>query len=318
MAIFQALTHGIYCIDSGYIQNQYCAIYLLIEGDEVAIIETGTSHTIDRVLSLLDNLRITPEQIKYVIPTHIHLDHVGGASGMMTLFGQARLIIHPRGARHVIDPTKLISGSISVYGESVFNRLYGDIKAIDESRIDIAEDRDSFSLGNRELIFIDTPGHARHHFCIYDAGSNGIFTGDTFGLSYPPIKNRPHGLMPSSSPVHFDADAMLTSIDRLLEFKPDSMYLTHFGQIDHPAEKASDLRQWVFDFVDLCEKIKPVDDASTVALEDALRQMAVDKLGNSVDISTDELLTLLSTDIKLDAQGLAIWWQARSEEYNPA
>ena len=312
MANYQVLSNGIYCIDSGYFQHQYCAIYLLKEGDEVAIIETGTNHTIDRVLSVLDALDIPHEQIKYVIPTHIHLDHVGGASGMMALFRQARLIIHPRGARHVIDPTKLIAGSISVYGEALFNRLYGDIKAIDESRVDIADDLDSFSLGNRELVFIDTPGHARHHFCIYDARSNGIFTGDTFGLSYPVMKNQRHGLMPSSSPVHFDADALMTSIDRLMEFKPDYMYLTHFGQIDQPAEKVTDLKQWVFDFVDLCENINPVDEASTVTLENALRQMTIDKLGNAVNASADELLALLSSDIKLDAKGLAIWWQARS------
>ncbi len=312
MTNYQVLSSGIYCVDSGYIRNQCCAIYLLREGDEVAIIETGTNHTIDRVLSVLDELDIAHEQIKYVIPTHIHLDHVGGASGMMALFQQARLIIHPRGARHVIDPTKLIASSISVYGETLFNRLYGVIKAIDESRVDIANDLDSFLLGKRELVFIDTPGHARHHFCIYDARSNGIFTGDTFGLSYPAIKNQRHGLMPSSSPVHFDADALITSIDRLLEFKPDTMYLTHFGQIEQPAEKAADLKQWVFDFVDLCENIKPVDEAGTVTLENSLRQMTVEKLGNSVNGGSDELLALLSPDIKLDAQGLAIWWQAQS------
>ncbi len=312
MTNYQVLSNGIYCIDSGYVQGQYCAIYILKEGDEVAIIETGTNHTIDRVLSVLDALNIAHEQIKYVIPTHIHLDHVGGASGMMALFHQARLIIHPRGARHVVDPTKLIAGSISVYGEALFNHLYGYIDAIDESRVDIAEDLDNFSLGNRELLFIDTPGHARHHFCIYDARSKGIFTGDTFGISYPAMKNLPHGLMPSSTPVHFDADALLTSIDYLLEFKPDTMYLTHFGRIERPREQASDLKQWIYDFVDLCENIKPVDEASTVTLENALRQMTVDKLGSSVNGSTAELLSLLSTDIKLDAQGLAIWWQARS------
>ena len=312
MANFQVLANGIYCIDSGYVQNQYCAIYLLKEGEEVAIIETGTNHTIDRVLSVLSELGINHEQIRYVIPTHIHLDHVGGASKMMALFERARLIIHPRGARHVIDPGKLIEGSIGVYGEAVFRRLYGDIKAIDESRVDVAADLDTFSLGNRELIFIDTPGHARHHFCIYDAKSNGIFTGDTFGLSYPVMKNQRHGLMPSSSPVHFDADALLNSIDRLLAYKPDFMYLTHFGQIDQPAEKTADLKQWIYDFVELCEDIKPVDQATTTILEQSLRQMTIDKLGESVGCSPDELLALLSTDIRLDAQGLAIWWQART------
>ena len=312
MAGYQALGHGIYCIDSGYVQSEYAAIYLLKEGDEVAIIETGTFHTIPRVLEVLSGLDIKHSQVKFVIPTHIHLDHAGGASGMMELFTQARLLIHPRGARHMIDPSRLIAGSEAVYGRGTFKRLYGDIKAIDEDRIDIANDLDVYSLGNRELVFIDTPGHAKHHFCIYDANSKGIFTGDTFGLSYPPLKNRAHGLIPTSSPVDFNPEAMLNSIDRLLDYQPEHMYLTHFGQIDHPENKIADFKQWISDYLVFCERINPVDKATTHALELALRDMTVEKLGPTAGCSEEDLLALLSTDIKLNAQGLAIWWQARN------
>ncbi|MCP4430867.1 MAG: MBL fold metallo-hydrolase [Gammaproteobacteria bacterium] len=310
MPCYEEYAHGIYCIDSGYVQDQYCAIYLLIEGDEVAIIETGTNHTVERVLSVLSELDINRQQIKYVIPTHIHLDHVGGASAMMALFPQARLIIHPRGARHVIDPLKLIEGSIAVYGDTMFRRLYGDIHPIEENRVDIAEDLSTFLIGQRELVFIDTPGHARHHFCIYDTKSNGIFCGDTFGISYPAMKHLPHGLMPSSSPVHFDAKALLQSIDRLIEYRPDYVYLTHFGRIENPVTKAISLKQWIIDTVDVCRTINPIDQNSTDKLEKSLREMAINKFGGNLDGNIDQILKVLSTDIRLNARGLAIWWQA--------
>lgn len=310
MAYFEKYDNEVYRIDSGYMQDQFCAIYLVKEGDEVAIIETGTNHTVDRVLSVLSALGIDNQQIKYVIPTHIHLDHVGGASAMMNLFPQARLIIHPRGARHVIDPAKLVAGSIAVYGEDLFNRLYGEIRPIDENRIDIAGDLDVYKLGQRELLFIDTPGHARHHFCVYDAKSNGIFSGDTFGISYPAMKNLPNGLMPSTTPVQFDADALIESIDRLTSYKPDYVYLTHFGRLENPVTKAENLKQWIVDIVDVCKTVNPVDKLGTEKLEQSLRELAVNKISTDQDIDIEQIIKVLSTDIRLNAQGLAVWWQA--------
>lgn len=310
MAKYQDLSNGIYCIDSGYIQPEYAAIYLIREADEIAIIETGTFHSIPNVLALMADLGIDKKQIKYVIPTHIHLDHAGGVSAMMDLFEQARLIVHPRGARHMIDPSRLVAGSIAVYGEEPFKRLYGEIKPVDEARVDIASDLDIYSLAGRELVFIDTPGHAKHHFCIYDAKSKGIFTGDTFGLSYPMFKDLPHGLIPTSSPVDFDPEALINSVDRLLDYQPERLYLTHFGEVDQPQDKIADFKLWVKDYLVLCEKYNPVNEASTIELEQALRQMTVDKLADKIEDSEDELLALMSSDIRLSAKGLSIWWKA--------
>lgn len=313
MPNYQDLSHGIYCVDSGYIQPKFAAIYLIREADEVAIIETGTFQSIPNVLALMADLGISNDQIKYVIPTHIHLDHAGGVSAMMDLFEQARLIVHPRGARHMIDPTRLVAGSMAVYGEEPFKQLYGEIKPVDETRVDIANDLDVYSLVERELVFIDTPGHAKHHFCIYDEKSKGIFTGDTFGLSYPVFKDLPHGLIPTSSPVDFDPEALVKSVDRLLDYQPERMYLTHFGEVDQPQDKIGDFKLWVADYLMLCETYNPVDEASTKALEQALRRMTVDKLAGSIECSEDDLLALMSSDIRLSAQGLAIWWKANHD-----
>ena len=127
-------------MDAAHVRDKLDSIYLLQQDDEVAIIDTGTQHSLDNVQTTLAQLGIDNSQIKYVIPTHIHLDHAGGSSAMMQLFEQARLIVHPRGARHMIDPQRLIEGTIAVYGESLFRKLYGEIKPIEKGRVDIAED----------------------------------------------------------------------------------------------------------------------------------------------------------------------------------
>lgn len=310
MAVYHALQHGIHCVDAAHVRDKLASIYILQQGQEVAIIDTGSHHSLGNVQTTLAQLGIHPSQVKYVIPTHIHLDHAGGASTMMGLFEQARLIIHPRGARHMIDPSRLIEGSMSVYGKSKFLQLYGQIRPIDENRIDIAEDLDCFHLEAREILFIDTPGHARHHFCIYDDQSQGIFTGDTFGLAYPPVKHHPYGLVPTSSPVQFDPEAMISSIDRLLTYQPERMYLTHFGAIDKPAERSVGLKYWVAEYLKLCERLDPQSAESERQLEIEMRDMIFSKLLDDPSLSRDELAYLLNSDIKLNSQGLAIWWRS--------
>ncbi len=310
MPIYDSLHAGIHCVDAAHVRDQLASIYLLQQGDEVVVIDTGTRYSLENVQTALTQLGIDNSQIKYVIPTHIHLDHAGGAGAMMQLFSQARLIIHPRGARHMIDPDKLVEGSMAVYGESVFRQLYGEIIPIEKDRVDIAEDLDCYYLGTRALLFIDTPGHARHHFCIYDNQSQGIFTGDTFGLAYPPLKHHPHGLIPTSSPVQFDPEAMFNSIDRLLGYQPEWMYLTHYGAIDRPAERSLGLKQWISDYVELCQRINPLDSEGEQQLEDEMRNMIFSRLSHDGGLNQDKLAYLLNTDIKLNSQGLAIWWKS--------
>jgi len=252
MAEFAALEHGIYCIDALYVKPQVASIYLLQAADEVAIVETGTYYSVANVVATLNELGIAKSQVRYVIPTHVHLDHAGGAGEMMKQFDQASLIIHPRGAQHMIDPQKLIAGTIGVYGEEKFNRLYGSIEPVPEARVVIAPDLARFEVGKRELIFIDTPGHARHHFCIYDQVSNGVFSGDTFGISYPPMKQLPRGLIPTTPPVQFDPAALHESISRIMSYQPARLYLTHYGEFSNPAAQVSSFNQWIDAYVDLC------------------------------------------------------------------
>ncbi|MGD2172356.1 MAG: MBL fold metallo-hydrolase [Gammaproteobacteria bacterium] len=305
MAEFEDLGHGVYCIDALYIQPRVASIYLLREGDEAAIIETGTSHSLDNVLATLDALEIPGSQIKYVIPTHVHLDHAGGASKMMREFSAASLVIHPRGARHMADPGILIAGTVAVYGQEKFERLYGRIEPIDEARILIAEDLARFSLNSRELLFLDTPGHAPHHFCIYDETSSGVFTGDTFGLSYDAMKDLPRGLVPTTPPTQFDPPALHQSIARIIAYRPQRLYLTHYGKFDDPEKQIPSFDRWIDTYVEICERLQPEDEAGARELESELTRAVLAEF----ESRRDEVARVLKMDLHLNAQGLAYWWR---------
>jgi glyoxylase-like metal-dependent hydrolase (beta-lactamase superfamily II) len=306
MAEFDALGHGIYCIDALYIEPRVASIYLLREGDESAIVETGTSHSLANVLATLETLEIPPAEIKYVIPTHVHLDHAGGASAMMRAFDQASLIVHPRGARHMADPGKLVAGTVAVYGQQKFDRLYGRIEAIDEQRILVAGDLDRYSLNSRELMFLDTPGHARHHFCIVDDVSSGVFTGDTFGLSYDAMKGLSRGLLPTTPPTQFDPPALRDSVARIADYAPQRLYLTHFGEFDDPVAQLQSFDRWIDCYVEICERLQPDDEAAERELENELTRAVLAEFGGH----EDEIARVLKMDLHLNAQGLAHWWRS--------
>jgi glyoxylase-like metal-dependent hydrolase (beta-lactamase superfamily II) len=304
MAEFTPLGRGIYCIDALYINPRVASIYLLRERDEVAIIETGTFHSLANVLATLQQLGIDRAQVKYVIPTHVHLDHAGGAGAMMREFEQASLIIHPQGARHMIDPARLVAGTIGVYGKDRFEQLYGSIEPIAKERIIVAEDLSSHRLHERELIFIDTPGHARHHFCIYDRRSEGVFTGDTFGISYAPMKSLPRGLIPTTPPVQFDPPAMRRSVARIMSFAPQRLYLTHYGEFTNPRAQLASFDEWIDQYVALSRQYDSAAPDYEVRLEQALFELVLGTLGDDAE---GRLQRLLRNDITLNAQGLAHW-----------
>ena len=226
------IADGIKVVDSGYIRQEMAAIYLLRQGDKIAIIETGTKHSIPKVRQALEKDGLNFSNVDYIIPTHVHLDHAAGAGELMKLCANAQLVIHPRGARHMVDPSKLIAGTVAVYGEEKFNQLYGDIVPIDSNRIIEADDNFVLDFGGRELKFIDTPGHARHHFCIWDRMTESMFTGDTFGISYRDFDNGDEiYIFPTTTPIQFDPYELINSVKKLMKYKPKRICLTHFGAI---------------------------------------------------------------------------------------
>lgn len=312
--IYEDIGNGIVRIDSGMIREGLAALYLMQAGEKYALIETGTHNTIPIIMALLEARNIKVEQVKFVIPTHVHLDHAGGVGGLMQLLPEATLLVHPLGARHMIAPEKLKAGATAVYGEARFQEIYGDVIPVDANRVRTLEDGDRVTLSDRVLVFYDTPGHARHHFCIHDLQSNGIFTGDTFGLAYPSLAtmNGPF-IFPATTPVQFDPDALKNSIKKLLALKPERMYLTHYGMVMQPESLGQMLLEQVDDYVALGLDAKA--EVAVQALESTLVSRLTDYLfararHHGCTQSDAELQRELGMDVQLNSQGLAVWLQS--------
>ena len=307
-AIYQQLDHGIACIDALYTEPGIACLYALIHDGECAIIETGTNHSVPNIQASLTDLGVSLEQIRYVIPTHVHLDHAGGAGALMELAPNAELLIHPRGARHMIDPARLIASSIQVYGEKAFYELYGDIVPIPEARVRIMEDGDSVMLGDRELRFTHLRGHADHHFCIFDTGSHGWFSGDMFGVSYKRQRFEAGAfVMPATTPTQFDPHLYAESIDRLSSTNPQRMFLTHYGELPFSPLQAELLKKQLGTYERLGREYK----GELSELQQQVIGVTEDALATLVDKKAAvEEAGKLAFDVALNAQGIA-WWAGK-------
>ncbi|WP_428309828.1 MBL fold metallo-hydrolase [Hydrocarboniphaga sp.] len=310
----QSLGHGITCIDTEQMRAGLACCYLLQQGDEAALIECGTSPGVPGLLARLDQMGVKREQVRYVIPTHVHLDHAGGAGLLMRELPNAQLVVHPRGARHLIDPSKLIAGATAVYGAAAVKQMYGEILPIAESRVIVADDGHKLDLGGRELLFVDSPGHARHHFSVWDPASRGFFTGDTFGLSYR-VFDGPRGpwLMPTTTPVQFEPEAWEQTLDRYLSHEPRQMYLTHYGAVQDVPKLAGELRAGLADYQRIALDAAALGAQRHAAIKQALYDWSLQQLRlREVDIAEPLARDWLEFDLELNAQGLVVWLDKQS------
>lgn len=308
--------HGITAIDSGFERPLLDAVHLVVEDGRAAFVDTASNTSLPRVLSALAAKGLSPEHVDWVLLTHVHLDHAGGAGLYLRHFPNARLAVHPRGARHMIDPARLVAGTVEVYGADEARRMYGEIVPVPAERVVETPDGASVSLNGRRFEFIDTPGHARHHVCIVDERSGHIFAGDTFGLSYREldVDGRP-SIFPSTTPVQFDPPALHASIDRLLARRPGAIYVTHFGQVRDVQRCGEDLHRLVEAHAALalaCEGER--DDARrSQRLRDGVRGIVLDEAQRQHwPLERDALLAFFDLDIRLNADGLEAWLAARA------
>jgi glyoxylase-like metal-dependent hydrolase (beta-lactamase superfamily II) len=297
-------------IDTGFHRPRFDAAYLLVDQGRAAFIDCGLNSSVPRLLSALAEAGLAADAVDWLILTHVHLDHAGGAGELIAHLPNARLLVHPRGARHMIDPTALVAGATAVYGADEVARTYGALRPVDASRVTEAPDGFELKVGNLPLRCLDAPGHARHHIVIHHLQERAFFTGDTFGLSYRELDG-PRGpfILPTTTPVQFEPDALKHSIQRMLDSAPERMYLTHFG----PVEGVPRLARALFEQIDAMVAIGHRHAAMRAserhgALVADLGALYADRAAEQdVPCSSAEVQEVLRMDIELNAQGLGVW-----------
>lgn len=300
---------GILALDSGYGRAGLAAIHLIIHQGQAAIVDSGTNASVPRVLSALAAAGIAPDRVAWVMLTHIHLDHAGGAGSLMCALPNAKLLVHPRAVRHMIDPARLWEATAAVYGAEQAFALYGRLAPVAEERIVAAVDGLEVSMGERRFRVFDAPGHARHHICIWDETAHAFFTGDAFGLSYRELDvNGRASIFPTTTPSQFDPDAMHATIDRLLALGPEAMYLTHFSRVTEVARLGADLHRLIDTQVAVARAARGEGVARHVEILAGLEQIVREEAERQGwTLAEAEVFDLLKMDLELNAQGLGVW-----------
>ncbi len=304
---------GIVTLDAEYVRPGLAAVHLIVEQGHAVIIDTGTNNAVPHVLAALADLGVGPDAVDFVIVTHVHLDHAGAAGAFLAACPNARLVVHPRGAPHMIDPTKLVQGSIAVYGETAFRELYGEIVPVAAERVIeagvVGTEGYALDFQGRRLEFIDTPGHARHHYCIHDLTSNTLFTGDTFGISYREfdVDGRPF-IFPTTTPVQFEPEALHASINRLVARNAEAAYLTHYGRVEHLSTLAPRLHELIDASVELALAASGDAQARLETLKRAMSDLLMERLRDHGCLLEETVCRdLLAIDVDLNSQGLLVW-----------
>ncbi|MCB1907005.1 MAG: MBL fold metallo-hydrolase [Rhodocyclaceae bacterium] len=310
------LTHfpdGIHAFDSGFVRPLLDAIHLIEDAGRVAIVDSASNSCVPRLLAALDELGRAVEDVDYLLLTHIHLDHAGGAGALMARLPAARLVVHPRGARHMADPARLWAGTVDVYGEALAREMYGEPLPVPSERIVEAGDGLELRFSGRVIEVFDTPGHARHHVCYFDRAARAFFTGDTFGLSYRELDvDGRASIWPTTTPVQFDPPAMHASIDRMLACRPAAMYLTHYSRVTDVARLAADMHRLIDEHVAIAEAASGEGEALTSSIVTGLRGLLYrESERQGWTLAPQQLDALMAMDLQLNAQGLAVWLASR-------
>lgn len=305
--------HGIHAIDTHYVRERLDASHLIVREGRAAFVDCGANSSIPHLMGALETLDVDPAAVDYLLLTHIHLDHAGGAGKLMRQLPNATVVVHPRGARHLSEPAKLEAGTRATYGDAVYDKLYGELVPVAAERIHAAEDEEVVTLGGSRLRCLHTPGHALHHIAFHDEDADVVFTGDIFGISYRVFDN-PAGepfIFPTTTPTQFDPEQMHASIDRIAALDPEAVYLTHYSRVENVKRLAADLHRDVDRFVEIAEPLFDSPDAETRirhALHDYLARRLAEH-GTRMDPTQRE--TWLAMDVNLDADGLVAWDKRR-------
>lgn len=305
---FLDFDHGISAIDTGFERPLFDASHLIIDHGRAAFVDAGVNASVPMLIGVLEHKGLTPAAVDWLLLTHVHLDHAGGAGELLRRLPNAKLVVHPRGVRHMVDPTALMAGASAVYGEDVVRRTYGTLTPVPPGRIVEATEGLELVLGSRRLTVFDTPGHARHHVCYRDHGASAFFTGDTFGISYREFDTaRGAFIFPTSTPVQFEPEAMKASIARMAACRPEAMYLTHYSRVTDVARLAAELIEQVDQLVALAQAADGHADRHERLVESLHALFAARAAAHGCTLGAAQVRELLALDAELNAQGLEVW-----------
>jgi glyoxylase-like metal-dependent hydrolase (beta-lactamase superfamily II) len=300
--------HGITAIDTEYLYPGHAAAHLIVDEGRAAFVDVGPNSAVPYLLGALDELGIARDAVDYLLLTHVHLDHAGGAGALLRELPRARALLHPRGAPHMIDPTRLIAGSQAVYGAARFRRLYGELVPMPAARVQVVADGERVQLGARTLELMHTEGHARHHYVVIDAAHASMFSGDTFGISYRALDTRNGAFItPSTVPTQFDPQAHIASIDRMLQFAPESMYLMHFSRVTDVPRLGAALKEQIGQLAIIARSHADQPDRAARIRADMLALWLERARAHGCQLSDGEIARALEGDLTLNTQGLIAW-----------
>lgn len=309
------LGHGVTAIDTEYARAQQDASHLIVEAGRAAFVDTGANNAVPLLLDALAAKGLSPADVDYVFLTHVHLDHAGGAGVLMQHLPSARCVLHPRGAPHMADPSKLWAGTEAVYGKQRAREIYGTLEPIAGERIHVAADGESFDLADRTLRALYTEGHARHHYVLHDPASRGVFTGDSFGISYRELDTAAGAfIFPSATPIDFDPEAAHAAYDRIMDCEPEHVYLTHYSKVGDVERLAADLHAGIDAYRFMALEAEAAGDRPERLRSAMFAYLAERARTHGFKGDEDTLWSILHIDVDLNAQGLDVWLDRRKKE----
>ena len=273
--IINKLDDSMYVVDTLYGGRGIVASYFIDFGRGLVIVDVGYPNTYENLVKDVFSLNKDKDYVKIMVPTHVHLDH-GGASGHLSeVFNDAKIYVHERGAKHIIDPSKLIKSVKSIFPEDKL-RVMGLPKPVDEEKVIPVKGEESIPLDNDfELRIIYTPGHAPHHISVYEEKTKTIFTGDAVGILYPNFNM----LIPTTPPPSFYPDLAIKSIERLMELDAERLMTPHFGVRNNVSEYLEATKEAIKEWVDAVkEKMESGDKGLLDVFKDMIAWVA-DKAG---------------------------------------
>lgn len=302
------LSKNIFLIDDHDLGLEERTGTYVLTARDLTLIETSASPSVPYLLNGLSHLGLSGDDVKYIIVTHIHLDHAGGAGAFLEHCPNAQVIVHPKGMRHLADPSRLIAGAKAVYREK-FEAHFHPVVPVPNDRLLAKGHGDTLEIDEGCLLtFYDSPGHANHHFSIYHPQANGMFTGDTAGIFYPQLYRKGIELyIPSTSPNQFDPEKMLASISLFRKMNLDCLFFGHYGMSDHPEEAYQQVEDWLERFLQEAQSVfEAKGDLPTQTA--VLKNRLFDRLKIFLQArgvqGIDPVLELISLDLEISSMGL--------------